>query len=117
MAAYTMNGIVKVVMDEVSFDSGFTKREFVVTSKDEKYPQDIKFEAVQEKTSLLDDVGVGDDVTVTFDLRGNEYKEKYYVNLRAWKLEKGDASGSDDDRPPLPTKEPKDLEADDDLPF
>ena len=110
MAAYTMNGIVKVVMDEVSFDSGFTKREFVITSKDEKYPQDIKFEAVQEKTSLLDGVGVGDDVTVTFDLRGNEFKDKYYVNLRAWKLEKGEAAVADGDKPPLPLEEPKDLE-------
>ena len=36
-----ITGKVKVIMDMQSFDSGFTKREFVVTTK-EQYPQDIK---------------------------------------------------------------------------
>jgi hypothetical protein len=30
---------------------------------------------------------VDDPVKVTFDIRGNEYKERFYVNLNAWKLE------------------------------
>ena len=88
MAAYTMNGVIKVIMDEQTFGSGFTKREFVVTTKEDKYPQDIKFEAVKERTAILNDVNPGDEVTVTFDLRGNEYKGKYYVNLVAWKLDR-----------------------------
>lgn len=53
MAAYEMTGAVKVVMDEVTFPSGFNKREFVVTTEDDRYPQDIKFETVKEKTALL----------------------------------------------------------------
>jgi len=122
MAAYTMNGTVKVVMDEQTFASGFTKREFVVTTKDDKYPQDIKFEAVKEKISILTDVEEGDDVTVSFNLRGNEYNGKYYVNLNAWKLEKEEGGGvsvSDSDRAPHPAETSDDVvyADDDDLPF
>lgn len=103
MATYTMNGIVKVVMEEQTFSSGFKKREFVLTSKDDKYPQDIKFETVQEKTSILNGVSVGDDITVSFDFRGNEYNERFYVNLRAWKLQKGEViADSSGDRAPHP---------------
>jgi hypothetical protein len=122
MAAYTLNGIVKEVMDPQTFNSGFTKREFVVTTKDDRYPQDIKFEAVQEKVSIVDGLQAGDDVTVTFDLRGNEYNGRYFVNLRAWKLEKesaGGTAGNGDELPPLPTDIPEDVvnSEDEDLPF
>ena len=98
MATYTLNGVVKVIMDEQTFGSGFAKREFVVTTKEDKYPQDIKFEAVKDRMAILNGVTPGDEVTVTFDLRGNEYKDRYYVNLVAWKLEKSREGG--DDAPP-----------------
>ena len=119
---YELTGKVKVVMDAMTFDSGFTKREFVVTS-DERYPQDIKFECVKERVSLLDNVSEGDEVTVSFDLRGNEYKERYYVNLVAWKIDQGaahggstESGGTGDEVPPLPddASAPAD---EDDVPF
>ena len=121
MAAYELTGVVKLITDLQTFPSGFSKREFVVTTEDERFPQDIKFETVQEKVSLVDSVNTGDTVTVTFDVRGNEYNGRYYVNLRAWKLEsasKGDNAAADD-RPPLPTDIPADVinGDDDDLPF
>ena len=101
MTTYTMDGIVKEVMDEQVFPSGFAKREFVVTTQDEKYPQDVKFEALKDRMSILEGVGAGDDVTVTFDLRGSEYKEKYYVNLVAWKLDKRVGDGEESEIPPI----------------
>ncbi len=100
--SYEMNGTVKLISDLQTFDSGFTKREFVVTTK-ERFPQDVKFECVKDRTQLLDDVTPGEDVSVHFDIRGNEYKGRYYVNLNCWKLEKGsgDAGAPDiDDFPP-----------------
>jgi hypothetical protein len=32
-------------------------------------------------------------VKVSFDIRGNEYNGKYYVNLSCWKLEGGSGGG------------------------
>lgn len=81
-----VTGHIKVIMDVQTFDSGFTKREFVITTQ-EQYPQDLKFELIKDKTSLIDKFKVGDRVTVSLNLRGNEYNGKYYVNLGAWKIE------------------------------
>jgi len=91
---YDLDGVVKVVNDVQTFASGFTKREFVVEVEDGKYPQMVKFETVKERTSLLDGLNVGDPVKVFFDIRGNEYQGRYYVNLNAWKIEKGAAGGA-----------------------
>ncbi|MCE9615086.1 MAG: DUF3127 domain-containing protein [Lentisphaerae bacterium] len=120
MAAYELTGTVKVVMDEVTFDSGFNKREFVVTTTDGRYPQDIKFECVKDKAALLADVKPGQRVTVSFDVRGNENKGRYFVSLSAWRIEAEKAASAidaDDDRPPLDQLSPPADSGDDVLPF
>ena len=91
--SYELTGKVKLILDPKTFDSGFTKREVVVTVDDGKYPQDICLEFVQDKVSLLDDVDVGEGVTVSFDIRGREYNGRYFNNLQGWRIQK-QASGS-----------------------
>lgn len=81
-----LNGKVKVVFDAQSFPSGFSKREFVITTE-EQYPQDVKFEVIKDKVALLDQYKEGDQIKVSFNVRGNEYQGKYYVNLQAWRIE------------------------------
>ncbi|MGB6223096.1 DUF3127 domain-containing protein [Haloferula sp.] len=119
---FELTGTLKHLMDLQTFASGFTKREFVIEVQDGKYPQMIKFECVKDKTAILDDLAIGDNVTVTFDIRGNEFKERFYVNLVAWKLSKADGtsdSGSQDGPPASSLDEQFDNEPDDsdDIPF
>ncbi len=131
--SYELEGTVKVIEDTQTFASGFSKREFVVEVEDGKFPQSIKFECVKEKASLIDHFSVGDPVKVYFDIRGNEYKGRYYVNLNAWKLERpgegGDGGsprkgrpaqdGHFDDSSPTLSEPPGGYgrESDDDIPF
>ena len=120
MAAYELTGTVKVVMDEVKFDSGFNKREFVVTTDEDRYPQDVKFECVKDKSALLNDVQPGQRVTVSFDLRGNENKGRYFVSLSAWRIQAEKAAPASepvDDRPPLEQLKPPADEDPEVLPF
>ena len=84
---YSTSGKLKWIGDVQSFPSGFTKREFVVTTTADKYPQDLKFEIVKDKCSLLNPFEVGQEVEVSFDIRGNEYNGKYFVNLSCWKIQ------------------------------
>jgi hypothetical protein len=91
---YEATGKIKLISDTQNFPSGFSKREFVVTTGDGKYPQDLKFEMVKDKCAILDNYKEGSDVKVSFDIRGNEYNGKYYVNLSCWKLEGGSGGGS-----------------------
>jgi hypothetical protein len=90
---YETAGKIKVINETQSFASGFTKREFVVTTEHDKFPQDLKFEVVKDKCSLLDAFEVGQDVQVNFDIRGNEYNGKYFVNLSAWKIQAANGTG------------------------
>lgn len=99
MSQYQLTGKVFQIDDTQTFASGFSKREFVVET-DGKYPQEIKLEAHKERADKLDRFQIGDPVTVSFDIRGNEYQGRHYVNLVAWKIE-GDenAPKSREDRP------------------
>jgi single-stranded DNA-binding protein len=117
--AYDLTGKVKLIQDAQTFGSGFTKREMVVTVEDGKYPQEINLEFVQDKVSLLDSVQVGQEVTVTFDIRGREYNGRYFNNLQGWKIQSGAAAPAAEDKPPVADKDvPADFdEYEDDIPF
>lgn len=88
-----VTGKLKHIYDTVTYDSGFSKREFVVTTN-EQYPQDLKMEFVKDKCSLLNNYSEGDDVTVDINLRGNEYNGKYYVNIQAWRIGSNSTDGN-----------------------
>ena len=117
-----VTGTLKEVMDIKTYDSGFTKREFVLTTI-EKYPQDVKFELTKEKTSLIDSHKIGDELSVYFNLRGNNYNGKYYNGLNCWKIETESATTSNAkeelrQHPKLQAlKESLSLEDSDSLPF
>ena len=86
MSTFTIKGRVTVIKDEQTFGSGFNKREFVISDEADKYPQEIQFETVKDKTELVASLNVGDLVEIGFVINGREYNEKYYVNLKALQI-------------------------------
>lgn len=117
--AYELTGKIKLIQEAKTFDSGFTKREMVVVVEDGKYPQEINIEFVQDKVALLDTLQVGQEVTVTFDIRGREYNGRYFNNLQGWKIDTAqDGSGftAKDQSPAPPYPSPSDFD-DGDIPF
>jgi len=111
---HQLSGTVKEIFDEQTFNSGFNKREFVITDEAEKYPQDIKFECVKDNVELVNKLNKGDHVKVTFDIRGREWQGKYFVNLAAWKIEPLDKSAQSNEPPPF---DPADEILDEEPPF
>jgi len=97
---YELSGTVKKIFDEQTFASGFNKREFVVTTQDDRYPQDIKFECLKDNVELVNKLSEGEPVKVTFDINGREWNEKYFVNLKAFRIESSGAGAN--------TAQPKD---------
>jgi len=86
MSDYQLQGEIILMADKQTFDGGFEKREFVVDTGG-KYPQQIKLELIKDKCALLDGLSVGQSVAVSFNVRGNEYNGRHYVNLQAWKID------------------------------
>ncbi|MDO6565252.1 DUF3127 domain-containing protein [Amphritea sp. 1_MG-2023] len=115
--AYELSGKVKLIQDPQTFNSGFTKREMVVIVEDGKYPQEINLEFVQDKVSLLDNLHVGQEVTVTFDIRGREYNGRYFNNLQAWKVETNAVDSHMNQEQPAFDNNVPDVAFDDDIPF
>ena len=111
--AYELTGKIKLIQEPKTFDSGFTKREMVVIVEDGKYPQEINLEFVQDKVALLEALQPGQEVTVSFDIRGREYNGRYFNNLQGWKVV-SDETGAPSADPHYPT--PSDF-GDDDIPF
>lgn len=119
-----ITGTIKLIKETQTFPSGFSKREFVVTTE-EQYPQDVQFELLKDKTTAIDKYSVGDKIKVHFNIRGSEYQGRYYVNLQAWRLEGGDlavsnmaqVSSAASAPAPAPVAPSFDPNVDDDLPF
>jgi hypothetical protein len=109
MSDSTIKGAIKLINPIKVISDKFSVREFVVTTPDEKYPQDILFQTVNDKMAVLESLGVGQQVEVSYNVRGREFNGRYYNTLDAWKVE---VTGS---KPSQPSTQP--IELDDDLPF
>ena len=127
---FKLTGTVKVIKDTVQVTEKFAKREFVINDASSMYPQDILFQSVQDKCSMLDGFTEGENVEVSFNLRGREWTSpqgevKYFNTLDAWRIEKvgqGMPQGgpSDMNLDPVPASAPSastEAAEDDDLPF
>lgn len=83
-----LSGTIKVILEERSPTPTFKVREFVVTTQEDRYPQQIILQCVNDKTTLLDGVQPGDKVRVHFDIRGRENNGRYFNSLNAWKIDR-----------------------------
>jgi hypothetical protein len=86
MSELTMKGAIKLINPIKVISDKFSVREFVITTAD-KYPQEVIFQTVNDKMDIIAPYGQGQEVTVSFNVRGREYNGKYYNTLDAWKVQ------------------------------
>jgi hypothetical protein len=89
---FKLNGTLKVANGTQVINEKFSKREFVIETKDQ-YPQLVMFQLTQDKCELLSAFKVGNEIEVSFNLRGREWASpagevKYFNTLEAWRLER-----------------------------
>ena len=125
-----MNISAKVleISETQQVSDSFRKREFVVEyAENPQYPEYIKFETIQSNCDQLDQVKIGENVNIQFNLKGRRWTDpqgnvKYFNSLQAWRIESvgggaintpspAETSGSSDDLAGMSFSE------DDDLPF
>lgn len=109
--------IIIIGQTETFGAKGFKKRQLVIKT-DSQYPQTIPVDFTQDKCSILDSYEVGQFVNVAINVQGSEWQGKYYVNLQAWKIDKGEREKSASSFMPDRQAEVSIVDdADDDLPF
>ena len=105
----------------VQVTDSFKKRDLIIEYvENPQYPEYLKFEAIQDRCSILDTIRIGDEVEVFFNLKGrpandsrNPGKKVYFNQLQVWKVAVTTKSNT-------PEYAPADISADpdeDDLPF
>jgi hypothetical protein len=121
-------GRVRLINPVQQVSASFKKRELVVTTE-EQYPQHILIEFAQDKTDLLNNYNVGEQVKVSINLRGREWvnpqgETKFFNSIQGWRIEKVQAEApSAPQMPPMPAAEAFEPatnfkeEEHDDLPF
>lgn len=88
-------------------------REFVIVT-DEKYPQHLQFQLLNDKCEYMDGRSPGDEINVHYNLRGRLWAdtknntEKCFVTLDCWKIE-GEAKADHYDHPAAHTAPKEDL--------
>ncbi|MDB4335024.1 DUF3127 domain-containing protein [bacterium] len=111
--------------DVVDISASFKKREFVIEVINERntdWNDFIKFQLTQDRCSLIDASNLGDEIKVSFNIKGRKWekdgKVNYFSNLEAWRVEAMAASTAPD-MPPPPFTEADVPPAgeNDDLPF
>lgn len=129
--ANTKSGVVLAVGQPQQIQSKegkvFSKRSLYVdcttfdpyTGQRSQYENKILFDFMESKTSLLDNIQVGQVVTVYFDLQGTEVTEqdgrkKFYTHVRPYKIDVRQVQPSNQ-QPQQPTYQPPQVE--DDTPF
>lgn len=127
----TIDGKLVEKTDTQEISGSFKKREFVVEyAENPQYPEFIKFELIQNNCQQLDAFRLGDEMTISFNLKGRKWNDpkggvKYFNSLQAWRLDKKAASGggaipphaADTPPPPADNWMQEDFSGDDDLPF
>lgn len=83
----TTRGTIKTIFQEEQFKNNFRKQQIVLTTQD-KYPQHILFEFINDNINLLKGYMEGEEVELNYNLRGKEnaYKGKPINSLAVWKI-------------------------------
>ncbi len=88
-----VQGKLLEISDTVQIKETFRKRDFVLEYADNpQYPEYVKFECIQDRCDQLDNFSVGQDVTVSFNLKGRKWVDpqgttKYFNSLQAWRIQ------------------------------
>src|SRR5215831_14582606 len=93
--SFEVTGRLVAKYDTVQRTETFKTREFVIEKTEEfngrVVSNYVKFQCVQDRTVMPDRFNIGDEVKVSFNIKGTKWvkdgRENYITNLDAWRME------------------------------
>lgn len=93
--AFEITGKLVTKFDTVQRSGTFKTREFVIETIDDangrSFTNFVKFQCVQDRTTMPDRFNIGDEVKVQFNIKGTKWEKdgrtNYITNLDAWRME------------------------------
>lgn len=124
---FDLTGKLVAKFETIQRSATFKTREFVVETTEDINGRTInnfvKFQSVQDRTSIIDRFNTGDTIKVQFNIKGSRWEKNgqvnYITNLDAWRIEQiSMGSGSSIETPPAFSPDPESQHGmADDLPF
>jgi len=124
---FDLTGKLVAKFETIQRSATFKTREFVVETNEDINGRTItnfvKFQSVQDRTTIIDRFNIGDTVKVHFNLKGSRWEKNgqvnYITNLDAWRIEQiSMGSGGSIETPPAFSPDPESQHGvADDLPF
>tara|TARA_R100001443_G_C3334588_1_gene173100 strand:+ start:806 stop:1153 length:348 start_codon:yes stop_codon:yes gene_type:complete len=85
-----IKGIVKLKTKVTTYSEKFKKAELIIETED-KYPQTLCVEFINESISCIEDININDKVEVSINIRGRKWtspqnEDKYFTSLSGWQV-------------------------------
>ena len=95
MALELIGKLIKTlpVQSGTSARGTWSKQDFIVETQ-EQYPRKICVSAWGERVNELSVMAEGDVLKVSFNLESREFNERWYTDVRAWRIEKQQAGAA-----------------------
>lgn len=68
-------------------NGAWQKQEFILETTGEQYPKKICCSAWGDKVDTLSRFQINDEVKVGINIESREYNERWYTDIRAWKID------------------------------
>ena len=103
---YELTGKLIAKYDEIQRTATFKIREFAVEKTEDiggkSISNFVKFQCVQDKTNIVDKFNIGDEIKISFNIKGSKWekdgKVSYFTNLDAWRIEQASQEGSTNEK-------------------
>lgn len=89
----SVKGTIRKINQEATF--GKMRKKSLILETDEKYPQLLEIDFVNDKISILDNakLDAGEKVEIGINIRGREWTSpknevKYFTSLTGWKIDR-----------------------------
>lgn len=97
--ALELTGKLVEKFEEQQISEKFKKREFVIETSENNFTEQIKFELVQDRTDIIDPYNIGEEIKISFNLKGRKWNDKYFVNVQAWRIERTSSDSQGNEAP------------------
>lgn len=75
------------------------KQEFILET-DEQFPRKVCFTLFGDKVDMINSVGQGQEVEVSFNIESREYNGRWFTNVNAWKIDRVSQDNNMPEPPP-----------------